>query len=282
MERKKKKIDKIQGEIEVPGDKSISHRSLIFGSISEGETVIHNFLKSRDCLSTLECLRKLGAEIEMKNDVVRISGKELKEPEDILDCGNSGTTMRLLAGIIASHPFYTVLTGDASLRNRPMKRIIEPLTLMGAKVYGRKGNYPPLTIIGNKLKGINYKLPVASAQVKSCIILSTIFSEGESIIEEKAISRDHTERMLEYFEGKIKREGRKIYVKGNQKLKGKEVFIPGDFSSASYFIGATLIVENSSLVIKNLGLNPTRTGFLDVIKRMGAEFKISEYKELNG
>lgn len=281
MEKRIKKVKKIEGEIEVPGDKSISHRSLILGSISEGKTRIYNFLKSKDCLSTLNCLKKLGANIEFKGEIVEINGDKLKEPDDILDCENSGTTMRLLSGVVASYPFYTVLTGDESLRNRPMRRIIEPLSLMGAKVYGRKGMYPPLTVIGNKLKGINYKLPVASAQVKSCIILATILSDGESIIEEEIISRDHTERMLEYFGGEIKREGGKIYIKGKQKLKGREVFVPGDFSSAAYFMAATLLIENSSLIIKNLGLNPTRTGFLNVIERMGGKYKILNMRELN-
>ncbi len=206
----------------------------------------------------------------------------LKESDDILDCKNSGTTMRILSGLLATQRFYSVLTGDSSLRKRPMGRIIEPLRLMGAQIFGRtNNNFPPLTIIGGKLKPIRYKLPVASAQVKSCLILASLFTEGRCEIEEPAISRDHTERMVEYLGGRIEKDGNKMLVKGPQKLKGREIFIPGDFSSATFFITLTALIKNSHLRITNLGLNPTRTGFLEVIKRMGVRFKISNLKELN-
>ncbi|MCM8804862.1 MAG: 3-phosphoshikimate 1-carboxyvinyltransferase, partial [Candidatus Omnitrophica bacterium] len=216
------KVKRLEGEIEIPGDKSISHRSLIFGSIAEGKTTIYNFLKSEDCISTLECLKKLGVEIEDKNSNIVVNGCKFKESEDVLDCKNSGTTIRLLSGVLSGMPFYSVLTGDNSLRKRPMDRIIKPLRLMGGEIYGRDNHrYPPLTIIGKKLKGINYKMEVASAQVKSCIIFATLFADGKSIIEETYQTRDHTERMLKYFEGEIEKRGSRIIIRGNQKLKGK-------------------------------------------------------------
>ncbi len=280
MKVKLKKVEKIKGEIEVPGDKSISHRSLIFGAISEGKTEIKNLLKSADCLSTLGCLRNCGIKIEVNNTII-IYGNKFKEPEDILDCGNSGTTMRLLSGVLASKPFLSILTGDNSLRKRPMRRIIEPLSKMGAFIIGREENlFAPLVIKGRKLKGINYKLPVASAQVKSCIILASLFSEGETVIEEPYQTRDHTERMLKYFGGRIEKKGTKIFIPGTQKLYGKQVFIPGDFSSASYFIAIGLLVPGSEILIKNLGLNPTRTYFLKIIERMGGKVEIIEKEKI--
>ncbi len=278
-----KKIEGLYGEVEVPGDKSISHRSLLFGSISEGQTTILNFLKSGDTLATLNCLRQLSVEIKEENQKIIVKGCEYKESENVLDCRNSGTTIRLLSGILSSKPFYSVLTGDSSLIKRPMDRIIKPISMMGGEIYGRCENkYPPLTIIGKKLKGINFKMEVASAQVKSCIIFATLFADGETIIEEPYKTRDHTERMLKFFGGQIEKDKNKIIVKGNQKLKGREIFIPGDFSSASYFISASLIVPGSSILIKNVGLNPTRTGFLKIIERMGGNFEILNKREISG
>ncbi|HOK56506.1 MAG TPA: 3-phosphoshikimate 1-carboxyvinyltransferase [bacterium] len=278
-----RKPEKISGIIELPGDKSITHRSLIFGSISAGKTYILNYSKGKDCLSTLNCLLNLSVKIEEVENQLVINGCEFKEPEDILNCGNSGTTIRLLSGILSAKPLYTVLTGDSSLRKRPMDRIIKPLTMMEAEIYGRGNNkYAPLTIIGKNLKGIKYKMEIPSAQVKSCIILATLFANGESIIEESYQTRDHTERMLEYFGGEIEKRGNKIIVKGNQKLKGKEIYIPGDFSSACYFIAGTILVPDSNLIIKNVGLNPTRTGFLNVIERMGGNFEILRKEEISG
>jgi 3-phosphoshikimate 1-carboxyvinyltransferase len=282
MDIKIEKPQRISGEIEIPGDKSISHRSLIFGAISGGKTSIRNFLKSRDCLSTLSCIQQLGVEV-ITGEVVEIKGKNLTEPFEVLDCGNSGTTMRLLSGVVAAHSFYSVLSGDTSLNRRPMKRIITPLSLMGAVLKGRENDtYPPLTVIGKKLKGINYQMPVASAQVKSCIILATLFSRGRSTIEEPGISRDHTERMLEYFAGQIERKENKIIVEGEQELQGREVFIPGDFSSASVLMALTALSPGSRLLIKNVGLNPTRTGFLKVLEKMKVKFEMSREKNLCG
>ncbi|MFN4227883.1 MAG: 3-phosphoshikimate 1-carboxyvinyltransferase [Candidatus Ratteibacteria bacterium] len=275
------KNKRLKGEIKLPGDKSISHRALIFGAISEGITEISNILRGNDVFSTLNCLKKLGVKIEEKQDLVIIQGDKLKEPEDILDCGNSGTTIRLLSGVLASQPFYSVLTGDNSLRNRPMDRIIKPLKMMGGKLYGRNNNrFPPITIIGEKLKGINFKMEIASAQVKSCIILATLFSEGNTEIEEQYQTRDHTERMLKYFGGQIEIEERRIFIKGNQKLKGRKIFIPGDFSSACYFITASLLIPESEIIVKDVGLNPTRIGFLKIIERMGGKFEILNQKEI--
>ncbi|MCM8818829.1 MAG: 3-phosphoshikimate 1-carboxyvinyltransferase [Candidatus Omnitrophica bacterium] len=277
------KPKKLKGEIEVSGDKSISHRALIFGSISEGITEVSNISKSKDVLSTLNCLKKIGTKIEEREDIVIVEGSKLKEPEDILDCGNSGTTIRLLSGVLSGHPFYSVLTGDSSLKNRPMDRIIKPLKMMGGEIYGRDSNkFPPLTIIGKKLKGINFKMEIASAQVKSCIILATLFADGYTEIEEPYQTRDHTERMLKYFGGEIEKNGSKIIVKGNQKLKGKKIFVPGDFSSSAYFIAASLVIPDSEILIKNVGLNSTRIGFLKVIERMGGKFEILNKKEISG
>ncbi|MCM8810125.1 MAG: 3-phosphoshikimate 1-carboxyvinyltransferase [Candidatus Omnitrophica bacterium] len=277
------KFGKLKGDIELPGDKSISHRALIFGSISEGITEISNISKSKDCLSTLNCLKKIGVKIEEKNGKVIVEGGKLKEPEDILDCGNSGTTIRLLSGILAGQKFYSVLTGDSSLRKRPMDRIIKPLKMMGGEIYGRDNNkFPPLTIIGKKLNGINFKMEIASAQVKSCVILATLFADGYTEIEEPYQTRDHTERMLKYFGGEIITNGKKIFIKGNQKLKGRKISVPGDFSSSAYFVAGALVIPDSEILIKNVGLNPTRIGFLKVIERMGGKFEILNKKEISG
>lgn len=280
-----KKTESISGEIEVPGDKSISHRALIFGAVAKGKTKVVNFLNANDCMSTMEALKSAGVEIKAEGSSVFIEGRagEFDEPEDIIDCGNSGTTIRLLSGIFASRPFYTVMTGDRSLRNRPMDRIIEPLRMMGAKISARGGSrYPPLTIEGKNLRGIEYSMPVASAQVKSCIMLAALFSEGKTAVAEPFPSRDHTERMLKYFGGRFEKEGGRIIIEGRQELCAREVFVPGDFSSASYFMAASLMSGQSSVRIKNVGLNPTRAGFIDVLRRMGAGVHISNYRELSG
>ncbi|MCM8833503.1 MAG: 3-phosphoshikimate 1-carboxyvinyltransferase, partial [Candidatus Omnitrophica bacterium] len=227
--------------------------------------------------------KKIGVKIEEKNGKVIVEGGKLKEPEDILDCGNSGTTIRLLSGILAGQKFYSVLTGDSSLRKRPMDRIIKPLKMMGGEIYGRDNNkFPPLTIIGKKLNGINFKMEIASAQVKSCIILATLFADGYTEIEEPYQTRDHTERMLKYFGGEIITNGKKIFIKGNQKLKGRKISVPGDFSSSAYFVAGALVIPDSEILIKNVGLNPTRIGFLKVIERMGGKFEILNKKEISG
>lgn len=283
MEGKKKLINPkkgLNGELHVPGDKSISHRAVMFGSVAEGKTVIHNFLLGEDCLSTIECFRKLGVDIQVRDGEVIVSGggwNHLKEPQDILDVGNSGTTTRLIMGILAGRPFHAILIGDDSIAKRPMKRVTEPLKMFGTKIDGRsEGNYTPLSIRGGGLKGITYKLPVASAQVKSALLLAGLQAEGKTEIQEPEKTRNHTEKMIIEFGGHIERHGDTIKVKGGQALKGTEVYVPGDISSAAFFMVAAAIVPNSRVLLKNVGLNETRVGIVEVMKKMGASIEIME------
>ncbi len=283
MELVIEKIKKLKGNISVPGDKSISHRSLILGSIAQGETRIYNFLNSLDCLKTLECMQALGAEIELgKDNSVKIKCKGLyglQEPKDILDVGNSGTTIRLLAGLLSGQDFYSVLNGDASIRKRPMKRVIEPLRLMGADMWGRKdGQFAPLSVKGNKLNSLQYTLPVASAQVKTALLLAGLYTAGETVIKEPLPTRDHTERMLEIMQADLKISPTEIKVIGGKELKGADIFIPGDISSAAYFITAASILRDSQIIIKHVGVNPTRTGIIKILKKMGARINILNYQ----
>ncbi len=283
MELVLEKISKLRGNIYVPGDKSISHRSLILGSIAQGETRIYNFLNSLDCLKTLECMQALGVEIELdKDNSVKIKGKGLyglQEPKDILDVGNSGTTIRLLTGLLSGQDFYSVLCGDASIRKRPMKRVIEPLRLMGADIWGRKdGQFAPLSIKGSKLNPFQYTLPVASAQVKTALLLAGLYATGETIIKEPLPTRDHTERMLEIMQADIKISPPEIKVMGGKELRGTDIFIPGDISSAAYFIAAASILRDSQIIIKQVGVNPTRTGIIEILKKMGAKIDILNYQ----
>jgi 3-phosphoshikimate 1-carboxyvinyltransferase len=278
-----KKISKLKGNISVPGDKSISHRSLILGSISQGETRIYNFLDSLDCLKTLECMQALGAEIDLgKDNFIKIKGKGLyglQESKDILDVGNSGTTIRLLAGLLSGQDFYSVLSGDASIRKRPMKRVAQPLRLMGADIWGRKdGQFAPLSVRGNKLNPLHYTLPVASAQVKTALLLAGLYTAGETVIKEPLPTRDHTERMLEIMQADIKIFPLEIKIKGGKELKGTDIFIPGDISSAAYFIVAASILRDSQIIIKHVGINPTRTGIIKILKKMGARIDILNYQ----
>jgi len=277
------KISKLRGNIAVPGDKSISHRSLILGSIAQGETRIYNFLNSLDCLRTLGCMQALGGKIELDEDnSVKIKGKGLyglKEPKDILDVGNSGTTIRLLAGLLSGQDFYSILNGDASIRKRPMKRVVEPLRLMGADIWGRKdGQFAPLSVRGNKLNPLHYTLPVASAQVKTALLLAGLYTTGGTIIKEPLPTRDHTERMLEIMEADIKISPPEVKVMGGKELKGADIFIPGDISSAAYFIVAASILKGSQITIKQVGVNPTRTGIIEILKKMGAKIDILNYQ----
>jgi len=276
----------IKGTLEVPGDKSISHRAIMFGSIAEGITEIEGFLFSDDCTRTIECFRSIGSDIEIKEKRILIKGNGLrgfKKSNGVLYVGNSGTTIRLMSGILAGQPFETVLTGDSSILKRPMKRIIEPLKLMGAEIYGQNNdNYPPLWIRGGVLKGIKYRLPVASAQVKSAIIFASLYAEGETEIMEPIESRNHTEIMLKIFGGSIDKDGTKIFIRPSSKLVGQKLKIPGDISSAAYFIVASLILPDSEVTIKNVGLNPTRTGIIEILKKMGADIEIKNERIVNG
>jgi 3-phosphoshikimate 1-carboxyvinyltransferase len=273
----------LKGSIEIPGDKSISHRSVMFGSIAQGVTRVTNFLPGDDCLSTISCFRKLGVVIEDNEDGLTIYGNGidgLKEPNELLDVGNSGTTIRLLLGILAGRPFFSSLIGDQSIGKRPMTRVTEPLRTMGAKIDGRKnGEFTPLSIRGGHLNPIHYNMPVASAQVKSALILAGLQAEGETTIIEKAESRDHTERMIRKFGGEVEKDNRKITVKGGQKLIASDILVPGDISSAAFFLVAGAIIPDSEIHLKNVGLNPTRTGIIEIMTQMGAILEIHNNDE---
>lgn len=283
MELVLEKVSKLKGNVFIPGDKSISHRSLILGSIAQGETRIYNFLNSLDCLKTLECMQALGTEIELgKDNFVKIKGKGLyglQEPKDILDVGNSGTTIRLLTGLLSGQNFYSVLNGDNSIRKRPMKRVVEPLRLMGADIWGKKdGQFAPLSVRGNKLNPLYYTLPVASAQVKTALLLAGLYATGETVIKEPLPTRDHTERMLEIMRADIKISPPEIKVMGGKELRGTDIFVPGDISSAAYLIAATSILTDSQIIIKQVGVNPTRTGIIEILKKMGTKIDILNYQ----
>ncbi|ACL69793.1 3-phosphoshikimate 1-carboxyvinyltransferase [Halothermothrix orenii] len=288
MELKIKKSNPLKGEINIPGDKSISHRSVIFTSLAEGRSLIRGFLESEDCLNTLRAFQMMGVNIEkIKPGEYIVNGVGLyglKEPGDVIDCGNSGTGMRLLCGLLAPQPFYSVLTGDNSLRNRPMGRVVNPLRQMGASIWCRDGGYAPLSIKGEKLEGISYTLPVASAQVKSSLLLAGLYSQGDVFLTEPGPSRDHTERMLKGFGVKVYKKGNSIKLPHSEdtKLTPQEVLIPGDISSAAFFIVASLITPGSEILLKNVGLNPTRCGIIDVVRQMGGNLELLNVREVNG
>ena len=277
----------LKGEIEIPGDKSISHRAIILASIAEGRSRITNFLAGEDCISTINIMRAAGVEIEMAKDYVSVSGASLfglKEPEDVVDAGNSGTTTRLLSGLFASQNFFTVFTGDKYLRKRPMKRVVDPLRLMGASIYGRDGgNKLPLAICGTKLKGIEYHSPVASAQVKSSILLAGLSADGTTTVYEPSLSRDHSERMLMAMGAKAGRlEDGGFSVEGGHSLSAVDIEVPGDISSAAFFIVAALIVKGSEIVLKAVGVNPTRTGIIDILLAMGGDIRLENERDVAG
>jgi 3-phosphoshikimate 1-carboxyvinyltransferase len=274
----------LQGDLHLPGDKSISHRVVMLGSIARGETRAKNFLASADCLATVDCFRKLGIEIQTAGNKIVIQGKGLnglRPSRETLEAGNSATTLRLLSGILAGQNFETRINGDASIQRRPMGRIAQPLRLMGANVEGRRVGeeiFAPLKIYGGNLKAIEYELPVASAQVKSAILLAGLFAKGETRVIEKNPSRDHSERLLAHFGAKIKRSGLETAVKGQEEFNGAEVDIPADISSAAFFIVAGGLTENSALRIFNVGVNPTRMGIIEVLHRMGANLEVGDEK----
>ncbi|MFQ5901865.1 MAG: 3-phosphoshikimate 1-carboxyvinyltransferase, partial [Thermodesulfobacteriota bacterium] len=277
----------VRGEVSPPGDKSISHRAVILGAIGKGDTEVHGLLESEDTLRTIEAFRGLGVEIEgPKGGHLLIRGRGLqglKEPSDVIYAGNSGTTLRLLTGLLSGQRFFSVLTGDPSLRTRPMKRVVGPLRMMGAKIYGRKdGGSAPLAICGGDLRAINYRSPVASAQVKSAILLAALNVEDTTVVEEPVRSRDHTERMLRRFGADIRVDGRRVLLKGGTVLSGQGVDVPGDISSAAFFIVASLIVPDSSLLIRGLGINPTRIGIVSLLKRMGASMEFLDQRDESG
>jgi len=278
MEQRVKGCSVLRGEVTPPGDKSISHRAVILNSIARGRARLENFSPGDDCFSTVACLRQLGVEIiEESGGVLTVSGLEgLKEPRDVLNAGNSATTMRLLAGLLAAQPFLSIITGDESLRSRPMGRLIHPLRLMGAEIWGRGGDsLAPLAIKGNQLKGIEYRLPVASAQLKSAILIPALFAQGKTIVEEPAPSRDHTERLLRAMGAKVEGDGtRIILIPGPAPLLPIDLRIPGDISSAAFWLVAGAIHPNAKIKVKDTGINPTRGGIIEVLLDMGAKLSI--------
>jgi 3-phosphoshikimate 1-carboxyvinyltransferase len=279
---------KINGKIKVPGDKSISHRSLILASIAEGESKIEGLLEAEDCLSTMGIMRDLGIKITKENTGnYTVQGRGLaglQEADNVLDCGNSGTSMRLLAGLLSSQDFYSVLTGDHSLRKRPMQRIIGPLSNMGAEIWSRKDGLAPLSIKGQKLQSMNYELPVASAQLKSSILLAALRTESETVIVEPAVSRDHTERMLKGAGVDLEIKKDRIILKeaAERKLSPFNIKVPGDISSAAFFIAAGLLADSGSLLIKNVGINQTRSGFLEIVEAMNGKIELLNQKDEGG
>ncbi|MFZ5592602.1 MAG: 3-phosphoshikimate 1-carboxyvinyltransferase, partial [Bacillota bacterium] len=270
----------LAGTVQPPGDKSISHRALMLGAIASGQTVVKNFLPAQDCFSTWQCLEHLGVKISSPDhyQTVLVEGRGLnglQEPEQVLDAGNSGTTIRLLLGLLSGQQFFSVLTGDASLRRRPMDRVVKPLQAMGAQIAGRQAaSRAPLAVQGGKLNAISYHLPVASAQLKSALMLAGLYCQGVMEIEEPVPTRDHTEKMLQYMEVAIYKEQNWLRLPGGQQPVGKEICVPGDISAAAFFLVAAACLPGSRLVCRNVGLNPARTGIIDILKQMGARLEI--------
>jgi len=277
----------VRGEIIVPGDKSISHRSIMLGSLAEGTTVVHGFLHGEDNHATLNAFRAMGVAIEeLPGGVLHIEGKGLDgltEPEDVIDCGNSGTTIRLMTGLLSGQSFFSVLTGDRYLRKRPMRRVVGPLATMGARIWGRRsGELAPLAIQGGGLRAISYDSPIASAQVKSALLLAGLYAEGETTVREPHLSRDHSERMLSYFGADVRPFAGGVAVVGRPRLSGREVHVPGDISSAAFFMVAALITPGSELLIRNVGVNPTRSGVIDILRAMGGALELQNERQVSG
>lgn len=280
------RANKLTGHVTVPGDKSISHRAILLGALAQGQTRITNFLASEDCLQTVKCVSQLGVDVALEKDRVIVNGKGLyglQEPSDILNVGNSGTTIRLISGILAGQPFASFITGDASIRQRPMKRITEPLKQMGVSIIGREQeSLAPLAIQGGNLKPITYLTETASAQVKSAILLAGLFTPGWTSVTEPAKSRDHTELMLQGFGVPVEIDGMTVRVKGQPSMAGCDIQVPGDISSAAFLIVAASIVPRSRLILKNVGLNPSRTGIIEVLQAMGANIQIMNQRVIMG
>ena len=281
-----KRVNGLKGTVAIPGDKSISHRSIMLGSIAEGTTEVYNFLQGADCLSSIACFRQMGIDIENNGDIVRIHGQGLhglKRPENTLDTGNSGTTTRLMSGILAGQNFECTINGDASIQSRPMRRIMTPLSLMGASIESIRGNdCAPLKITGQKLHGIHYNSPVSSAQVKSAVLLAGLYAEGETSVTEPVLSRNHTELMLGACGGDIRSKGTTATLRPVKHLYAQKIIVPGDISSAAYFMAAGLIVPNSEICIENVGINPTRDGMIKVCQAMGAGISLENIRDVCG
>lgn len=278
-----KKQTRLRGELTVPGDKSISHRAVMFGSLAQGTTRITHFLEGADCLSTISCFRKMGVDIERNASEILVHGKGLhglSAPSEILDVGNSGTTTRLISGILAGQSFTSELNGDASIQSRPMKRIMTPLQSMGADIVSIKGNEcAPLRITGKSLQAVHYQSPVASAQVKSCVLLAGMYADGITRVTEPVLSRNHTEIMLNYLGAKVTSQGTTASIEPEPLLKAREIQVPGDISSAAYFIAAGLLTPDSQILLRNVGINPTRDGILKVCRAMGANITLLNVNE---
>ena len=278
-----KKQTRLRGELTVPGDKSISHRAVMFGSLAQGTTRITHFLEGADCLSTISCFRKMGVDIERNASEILVHGKGLhglSAPSEILDVGNSGTTTRLISGILAGQSFTSELNGDASIQSRPMKRIMTPLQSMGADIVSIKGNEcAPLRITGKSLQAVHYQSPVASAQVKSCVLLAGMYADGITRVTEPVLSRNHTEIMLNYLGAKVTSQGTTASIEPEPLLKAREIQVPGDISSAAYFIAAGLLTPDSQILLRNVGINPTRDGILKVCRAMGADITLLNVNE---
>ncbi|MDD2852543.1 MAG: 3-phosphoshikimate 1-carboxyvinyltransferase [Desulfuromonadaceae bacterium] len=276
----------VNGEIVVPGDKSISHRSIMLGAIANGVTTVRGFLRGEDNMSTMHAFRAMGVEIHDDGETISISGRGLRglqEPADVLDCGNSGTTIRLITGLLSGQSFFSVVTGDQYLRKRPMKRIVEPLSLMGACINGRNGGtLAPLAIRGGSLHGISYQSPVSSAQIKSSLMLAGLYADGETSITEPSLSRDHSERMFRLFGASLNLHDKGVTVRGGVELTAQEVTVPGDISSAAFFMVAALITPHSELLIRNVGVNPSRTGVIDILQAMGGNIQLVDEREVSG
>lgn len=278
-----KPVRRVEGKIVLPGDKSISHRAVMIGSIAEGVTTVENFLNAEDCIATIDAFKKMGVNIQFNDKVLVVKGaglKGLKKPLSKLYLGNSGTTMRLLLGILAGQNFEATLSGDKSLSNRPMKRVTIPLRQMGADIQGKDdANFAPLTIRGAKLRIIDYVSPIASAQVKSSILLAGLYAEGITSVTEPFKSRDHTERMLALFDADISIDNLKVSIKCTERLSGTDINVPGDISSGAFFIVAALLIRNSEIILSNVGFNETRTGIIDILKRMGVRIEARNVRE---
>lgn len=291
MERTVRRPQRLRGTVQVPGDKSISHRAALLGALASGPSLVRRFLAADDCLATLDCLRALGIEWRLKEEAPGVASLEvvgaglrgLREPADVLDCRNSGTTLRLLAGILAGQPFTSVLTGDASLRSRPVDRIVEPLRLMGAQLLARDSDRrPPLALRGGSLRGIRYRLPVASAQVKSAVLLAGLFAEGETVVEEPVPTRDHTERLLLDLGADLRREGPGVRLTPPAFLPSLDLEVPGDISSAAFWLVAAVAHPDAEILLPKVGVNPTRSGLLDALSMMGATLEVTEERMVGG
>lgn len=285
IKKKIKPARRLVGSLRFPGDKSVSHRYAMLAAIAEGPSEIHFFAESADCQSTLQCLEGLGVKIEREGNLVGIEGvgpDGLRRPDQPLDAGNSGSTIRMLAGILSGQPFRSVIGGDASLSRRPMKRVIEPLTRMGARIESAEGGRPPLAIEGGKLQPIHYDLPVASAQVKTAVLFAGLFAEGLTEVVEPRRTRDHSEIALEQMGAQIGRHGSTIGIQGKARLSGRKLYVPGDISSAAFFMVAGLLVPGSDLTFHDVGLNPTRTAIIEFLQSMGGDIGVLKLDILNG